>query len=113
MPGRYGKTIEKRFKRLETTLRKSITFDQGKENSEHKELSGNTAMAVYFCHPHLPWEKRTCENTNYLIWDMLYPVDDFRELTRRDVSRIARLLNERPRKTLDFRTPYEVFSELR
>jgi hypothetical protein len=44
---------------------------------------------------------------------MLYPVDDFRELSPRDVSRIARLLNERPRKSLDYRTPYEVFSELR
>jgi hypothetical protein len=47
------------------------------------------------------------------IRDMLYPVDDFRQLTQREVSKIARLLNERPRKTLDFRTPYEVFSELR
>jgi IS30 family transposase len=107
------RTIEKRFKKLEPALRKSITFDQGKENSEHKQLSENTAMAVYFCRPHSPWEKGTCENTNYLIRDMLYPVDDFRELTQRDVSRIARLLNDRPRKTLDFRTPYEVFSELR
>jgi IS30 family transposase len=44
---------------------------------------------------------------------MLYPVSDFRELTQRDVSKIARLLNERPRKTLGFRTPYEVFSALR
>jgi IS30 family transposase len=107
------KTIEKRFKKLEPALRKSITFDQGKENSEHQQLSEHTAMAVYFCHPHSPWEKGTCENTNYLIRDMLYPVGDFRELTQRDVSRIARLLNERPRKTLDYKTPQEVFSQLR
>jgi IS30 family transposase len=107
------KTIEKRFKKLEPALRKFITFDQGKENSEHKQFSENTAMAVYFCHPHSPWEKGTCENTNYLIRDMLYPVDDFRKLSQRAISKIARLLNERPRRTLDFRTPYEVFSELR
>jgi IS30 family transposase len=107
------KTIEKRFKKLEPALRKSITFDQGKKNSEHKQLSENTSPAVYFCHPHSPWEKGTCENTNYLIRDMLYPVTDFRELARRGVSKIARLPNERPRKTLDFRTPLEVFSELR
>jgi IS30 family transposase len=106
------RTVEKRFKKLEPNLRKSITFDQGKENSEHKQLSENTGIAVFFCHPHSPWEKGACENTNYLIRDMLYPVDDSREVTQRDVSRIARLLNERPRKTLDFRTPYEVFSEL-
>jgi IS30 family transposase len=107
------KTIEKRFKRLEEPLRKSITFDQGKENSEHKELSERLAMTVYFRRPHSPWEKGTCENTNYLIRDMLYPVNDFRQLTQREVSKIARLLNERPRKTLDFRTPCEVFSEWR
>jgi hypothetical protein len=58
-------------------------------------------------------EKGACENTNYLIRDMLYPVNDFRQLIQREASKIARLLNERPRKTLDFRTPYEAFSELR
>jgi IS30 family transposase len=100
---RVRKTIEQRFKRLEPALRKSITFDQGKENS---------GIAVYFCHPHSPWEKGMCENTNYLIWDMLYPVDDFRKLSQRDVSKIERLLNERSRKTLDLRMPYEVFLEL-
>ncbi|GHT98661.1 transposase InsI for insertion sequence element IS30A [Spirochaetia bacterium] len=107
------KTIEKRFKKLEPALRKSLTLDQGHENSEHRTLTENLGIAVYFCHPHSPWEKATCENTNYLIRDMLYPIDDFRELTQRDVSRIARLLNERPRQTLDFKTPKEVFSLLR
>jgi IS30 family transposase len=107
------KTIEKRFKRLAPALRKSLTLDQGKENSEHKKLAENLRTGVYFCHPHSPWEKGTCENTNFLIRDMLYPVDDFRQLTQRDVSRIARLLNERPRKTLDFKTPKEVFLDLR
>jgi IS30 family transposase len=53
------KRIEKRFKKLEPALRKSITIDQGKENSEHKQLSENTAKSVYFCHPHSPWEKGT------------------------------------------------------
>jgi IS30 family transposase len=104
------KRIERRFKKLEPEMRKTITFDQGKENSERKELSEHTAMRVYFCHPPSLWEKGTSENTNYLIWDMLYPVEDFRELTQRDVTRIARLLNEQPRKTLDFRTPYKVLS---
>jgi IS30 family transposase len=48
------KRIEKRFKKLEPEMRKPITFDQGKENSEHKQLSEHTAMSVYFCHPHSP-----------------------------------------------------------
>jgi hypothetical protein len=51
------KKIEQRFKRLEPALRKSITFDQGKENSEHKQLSENTAIVVYFCHPYSPGSK--------------------------------------------------------
>jgi IS30 family transposase len=51
------KRIEKRFKKLEPALRKSITFDRGKENSEHKQLTENTEIPVYFCHPHSPWEK--------------------------------------------------------
>jgi IS30 family transposase len=107
------KTIEKRFKELEPGLRKSLTLDQGHENSEHWTLTENLGIDVYFCHPHSPWEKATCENTNYLIRDMLYPIDDFRELTRRDVSIIAEKLNERPRQTLDFKTPKQVFSQLR
>jgi IS30 family transposase len=107
------KTVETRFKKLAPALRKSIMFEQGKENSEHKGLSENTGIAVYFCHPHSPWEKVTCENTKYLIRDMLYPKDDFKKLTQRDVSKIARRLNGRPRKTLGYRTPYEVFMKLR
>jgi IS30 family transposase len=107
------KTIEKRFQKLEPAMKKSITFEQGKKNSEHQALTENTAITVYFCHPHLPWEKGTCESTNYLIRNLLDPVEDFRELTQRDVSKIAGLLNDRPRKPLGFKTPYEVFSGLR
>jgi IS30 family transposase len=106
------KAIEKRFKKLGPELRKSLTLDQGHENSEHQTLTENLGIDVYFCHPHSPWEKATCENTNYLIRDMLYPIDDFRELTQRDVSIIAKKLNERPRKTLDFKTPQQIFSQL-
>ena len=107
------KTIEKRFKRLAPTLRKSLTVDQGKENSEHKQLADNLNIDVYFCHPHSPWEKATCENTNGLIRDMLYEVEDYRTLTQYDVGRVARLLNERPRRTLDYRTPKEAIGCLR
>jgi IS30 family transposase len=106
------KTIENRFRRLGEGLCKTITFDQGKENSEHKIFTGRTGIKVYFCHPHSPWEKGTCENTNFLIRDMLKGVMDFRELNQRSVSQIAKKLNDRPRKTLDFFTPNEVLFEL-
>ena len=107
------KTIERRFKQLEPKLRKSLTLDQGKENSEHKLLSENLKIDVYFCHPASPWEKGTCENTNGLIRDMLYGIEDFRTLNQYQVGRIARLLNERPRKTLGFKTPKEAIANLR
>jgi IS30 family transposase len=106
------KSIEKRFKTLEPQLVKSITCDQGKEMAEHERLASSIKMKVYFCHPHSPWEKGTCENTNLLIRDMLEGETDFRKLSQRSITRIARLLNERPRQTLGMITPKEKFNEL-
>ncbi len=94
-------------------LRKPLTLDQGKENSEHKRLAEKAEIDVFFCHPHSPWEKATCENTNGLIRDMLYEIDDFRNIDQYYVGRIARLLNERPRKTLEYKTPKQALAELR
>jgi IS30 family transposase len=64
--GTVRETIERRFKRLGSGLVKTITFDQGKENSGHKALAENAGIKACFCHPHPPWEKGACENTNYL-----------------------------------------------
>jgi len=106
------KSIEKRLKTLEPELVKSLTCDQGKERAEHETLTSRIKMKVYFCHPHSPWEKGTCENTNYLIRDMLAGETDFRNLSQRDISRVARLLNERPRQTLGIKTPKDKFKSL-
>ncbi len=106
------KSIEKRLRTLKPDLVKSITCDQGKEMAEHEMLARKIKMKVYFCHPHSPWEKGTCENTNFLIRDMLDGETDFRNLTQRQVTRIARLLNERPRQTLGMNTPNDKFKEL-
>jgi len=106
------KSIEKRLKTLKPDLVKSITCDQGKEMAEHEMLAGKIRMKVYFCHPHSPWEKGTCENTNFLIRDMLDGETDFRNLTQRQVTRVARLLNERSRRTLGMYTPKDKFKEL-
>jgi IS30 family transposase len=103
------KTIEKRFRGLGGKRCKTITFDQGKENSEDTIVTERTGVKVNFCHPHSPWGKGTGENTNYLIRDMLKGITDFREL----VSPIAKRLHDRPGKTLDFFTPNEVLFELR
>ncbi len=83
------KTIERRFKWIEPHLRKTLTLDQGKGNSEHKQLAKRAKIDVFFCHPHSPWEKATCENTNGLICDMLYEIDDFRNIDQYYVGRIA------------------------
>jgi len=106
------KSIEKRLRTLKPDLVKSITCDQGKEMAEHEILAKKIRMKVYFCHPHSPWEKGTCENTNFLIRDMLDGETDFRNITQRQVTRIARLLNERPRQTLGMFTPKDKFKEL-
>ena len=106
------KSIEKRLKTIEPKLVKSITCDQGKEMAEHEALAARIKMKVYFCHPHSPWEKGTCENTNFLIRDMLEGKTDFRYVSQREISRIARLLNERPRQTLGMKTPKQKLHEL-
>lgn len=106
------KSIEKRLSKIGPELLRSITFDQGKEMAEHETLARNIKMKVYFCHPRSPWEKGTCENTNFLIRDMLEGETDFRNLTQAQVSRIARLLNERPRQTLGMKTPKQSFELL-
>lgn len=105
-------SIEKRLRKISPNLLGSITCDQGKEMAEHEILAQNIKMKVYFCHPHSPWEKGTCENTNFLIRDMLEGETDFRNLTQAQVSRIARLLNERPRQTLGMKTPMQSFELL-
>ena len=106
------KSIEKRFKKMSLTLIKSITCNQGKEMSQHKLLAKRMKVKVYFCHPHSPWEKGTCENTNFLIRDMFNGVTDFRLVTQAKISRVAMLLNERPRQILEFRTSKEKIKEL-
>jgi transposase, IS30 family len=105
-------SIEKRLKKLEPELVKSLTYDQGKEMAEHEILAKRVKMKVYFCHPHSPWEKGTCENTNFLIRDMLEGETDFRNLSQAQVTRVSRLLNERPRKTLGMKTPKDKFKQL-
>jgi IS30 family transposase len=107
------KVFEKRFRKLEPVLRKTLTLDQGRENAEHGKLKERLNIDVYFCHPASPWQKGTCENTNGLIRDFLDGEKDFRKFDQRYFSRIATLLNERPRKTLGFRTPLETMDNLR
>jgi IS30 family transposase len=106
------KTFAKELKTLPSQMKRSMTYDRGKEMAEHKLFTKQTKMQVYFCDPHSPWQRGTNENTNMLIRDFFPKQTDFSKFTRKEIKYIQKLLNERPRKTLDFKTPKEKFKEL-
>ncbi|EMY68348.1 transposase for insertion sequence element IS1086 family protein [Leptospira vanthielii serovar Holland str. Waz Holland = ATCC 700522] len=106
------KSFAKELKKMPTELRLSITYDQGKEMSNHKLFTKDTQMKVYFCHPGSPWERGTCENTNMLIRDFFPKKTDFNDISRKELKRVQKLLNERPRKTLGWKTPAEKIKEV-
>lgn len=93
-------------------LRKTFTYDQGREMSKHAQLTEQTGVAVYFCDPHSPWQRGLNENTNGLLRQYLPKGADLSVYTQEQLDAIAWSLNTRPRKSLGFRSPVEVYSEL-
>ncbi|MBC7448707.1 MAG: IS30 family transposase [Hymenobacteraceae bacterium] len=91
---------------------KPLTYDQGKEMARHAELTLATGMAVYFCDPHSPWQRGTNENTNGLIRDFFPKGTDFAAVSAQKRSFVQQALNERPRKTLGWKTPKNAFNQL-
>jgi transposase, IS30 family len=91
---------------------KSITHDRGTEMSEHELFTKQTHVQVYFADPQSPWQRGTNENTNGLIRQFFPKGTDFNEVTKKELRYVQKLLNERPRKVLGYRTPKEVFEEL-
>jgi IS30 family transposase len=91
----------------------TITVDNGKEFVLHEEITAVLQAPIYFTHPYAAWERGLNENTNGLVRQYFPKKYDFTGITKRDVQRVEQLLNTRPRKTLGYRTPNEVFFKQR
>lgn len=93
-------------------LRKSMTYDQGKEMTSHSNFTQLSHAKVYFCDPHKPWQRGTNENTNGLFRQYFPKGIDFRTVPDWVIQEVQDRLNERPRAILDFDTPKERITQL-
>ncbi|MGH2956383.1 MAG: IS30 family transposase, partial [Solirubrobacterales bacterium] len=97
---------------LPAQLRRSLTWDQGHEMSEHRRFSVETGVEVYFCDPRSPWQRGSNENTNGLLRQYFPRGESLAGVDQEGLDEVAAKLNGRPRKTLGFRTPAEKLAEL-
>ena len=111
MKDRKSETVTTNFRNqldlLDPSLRRTLTYDNGFEMTNHKWLTEQTGMAIYFAHPYSSWERGTNENTNGLIRRFLPKKTDFNSVPWRTLSSIQSKLNNRPRKVLNYQTPNE------
>jgi transposase, IS30 family len=112
----HGRTAEdvraaltRQVSKLPAELRRTLTWDQGKEMAEHVRFTTDTSMQVYFCDPHSPWQRGSNENTNGLLRQYFPRKDDLRLHSAAHLNAVARELNNRPRQTLNWMKPSEVF----
>ena len=98
-------------RKLPRELRKSLTWDRGKEMADHQRFSLATDIEVYFCDPQHPWQRGSNENTNGLLRQYFPKGMDLSDVHQNRLNAVARRLNERPRKTLDYETPAERFGQ--
>lgn len=106
------RAFARKLRRLPQQMRQTLTYDRGKEMTEHKLFTKHTKMQVYFAHPQSPWERGTNENTNGLIRQYFPKGTDFTEVSDYQIRKVQDRLNGRPRKVLNAKTPFEMFSAL-
>jgi IS30 family transposase len=113
----HGRTAEdvraaltRQVMKLPAELRRTLTWDQGKEMAEHVRFSIDTKMPVYFCDPHSPWQRGSNENTNGLLRQYFPRTADLSVHSAAHLNAVARELNNRPRQTLGWMKPSELFS---
>lgn len=103
----------RRLREIPSSLRKTLTYDQGSEMALHKDLSRRLRMDVYFCDAHSPWQRGSNENANGIIREFLPKGIDLSPFTDQDLRRIEYVMNNTPRKILQFATPQEVFDQIK
>lgn len=116
LPQKDATSVREAFERklapLPGILRQSLTYDQGKEMAEHQSLAANLQLKVFFCHAHSPWERATCESQNDRIRHYLPKGTDLSLVSYQQLRAYQEMLNERPRKILNWKSPAQCFHEL-
>lgn len=106
---RTREKIEHLLAPLPAEKRRTMTFDNGKEFAEHELLTERLGLEVYFAHPYASWERGTSENTNRLLRQYYPKGTDFADVSHSDLAQNVKRINDRPRKSLNYQTPSEVF----
>jgi len=103
--------LTKQVQHLPRELRRSLTWDRGKELADHRRLTLATNLDIYFCDPHNPWQRGTNENTSRLLRQYFPKGTNLSLHNQAQLNAVVRELNERPRKTLNYHSPVEKFEE--
>ena len=111
-PEQVAPALASKIQTLPDSLRRTLTWDQGPEMRDWKQIRVASGIEVYFCDPHAPWQRGTNENTNGLLRQYFPKGFDFTTITETDLDAVADELNDRPRKRLDFYKPSERIAEL-
>ena len=104
-------SFSRQMKRLPAALRKSMTYDRGSEMACHPELARRLKIDIWFCDPHAPWQRGSNENTNGLLRQFIPKGTDLGNVSQTWLNEVAAMMNNRPRKTLGWRTPNEAMAD--